>query len=117
MLGGNHIRGCIASRGPFEEVAGEQLAATVDQLLLAYNVQDPEVWVPIITRLADEAAGMLSPAKAVAFGNLDPRFYVKVCARGSIPLPSPSHVKGSAKVRLTVQVEKELNVASTRQAP
>lgn len=78
-------------------MAGEQLAATVDQLLLAYNVQDPEVWAPIITRLADEAAGMLSPAKAVAFGNLDPRFYVKVCARGSIRFPTPYHVKAFCK--------------------
>ena len=91
------IKGCIASRGPFEEVAGEQLAATVDQLLLAYNVQDPEVWASIITRLADEAAGMLSPAKAVAFGNLDPRFYVKVRARGSIQVPTPYHVTALCK--------------------
>lgn len=45
---------------------------------MAYNVQDADVWAPIITRLADEAAGMLSPGKAVAFGNLDPRFYIKV---------------------------------------
>ncbi len=68
----------VSDRGPFEEVAGEQLAATVDQLLVAYNVQEPDVWAPIITRLADEAASMLSPARAVAYGNLDPRFYIKV---------------------------------------
>ena len=67
--------------GRFEEVAGEQLAATVDQLLLAYNVQEPDVWAPIVKRLADEAAGMLSPGKAVAYGNLDPRFYIKVRAQ------------------------------------
>ena len=62
-------------------MAGEQLAATVDQLLLAYNVQEPGVWAPIVKRLADEAAGMLSPGKAVAYGNLDPRFYIKVRLR------------------------------------
>ena len=48
---------------------------------MAYNVQEPDVWAPIVTRLADEAAGMLSPAKAVAYGNLDPRFYIKVGVR------------------------------------
>lgn len=48
---------------------------------MAYNVQEPEVWAPIVTRLADEAASMLSPAKAVAYGNLDPRFYIKVGLR------------------------------------
>ena len=62
-------------------MAREQLAATVDQLLLAYNVQEPDVWAPIVKRLADEAAGMLSPGKAVAYGNLDPRFYIKVRLR------------------------------------
>jgi len=70
----------VSDRGPFEEVAGEQLAATVDQLLVAYNVQEPDVWAPIITRLADKAASMLSPARAVAYGNLDPRFYIKVAS-------------------------------------
>jgi len=50
----------------------------VDQLLVAYDVQDAFIWGPIITHLAEEAAAKLSPAKAVAFGNLDPRFYIKV---------------------------------------
>lgn len=59
-------------------MAEQQLAATVDQLLLAYGVQDAPVWGPIITHLAEEATSMLSPAKAVLFGNLDPRFYIKV---------------------------------------
>lgn len=45
---------------------------------MAYNVHEAKVWAPIVTRLADEAAGMLSPARAVAYGNLDPRFYIKV---------------------------------------
>ena len=45
---------------------------------MAYNVHEADVWAPIVTRLADEAAGMLSPARAVAYGNLDPRFYIKV---------------------------------------
>ena len=72
-------------RVPFEEVAEQQLAATVDQLLLAYGVQDAAVWSPIITHLAEEAASKLSPAEAVAFGNLDPRFYIK--AQGSSQAP------------------------------
>ncbi len=66
-------------RGPFTEVAEQQLAATVDQLLLAYGVSDAAIWGPIISHLAEEAAGKLSPALAVAYGNLDPRFYIKVC--------------------------------------
>ena len=62
---------------------------------MAYNVQEPAVWAPIITRLADEAAGMLSPARAVAYGNLDPRFYIKVGSFGEpgglpvLPVHSP----------------------------
>ena len=67
-------------RGPFEEVAEAQLGATVDQLLLAYGAQDAEVWSPIIARLAEEAASVLSPAEAVSHGNLDPRFYIKARA-------------------------------------
>ena len=67
-------------RGPFEEVAGAQLGATVDQLLLAYGVQDAHAWSPILARLAEEAAAALSPAEAVAHGNLDPRFYIKARA-------------------------------------
>ena len=79
-------------RVPFEEVAEQQLAATVDQLLLAYGVQDAAAWGPIITRLAEEAAGKLSPAEAVAYGNLDPRFYIKaraasVCCRLQVSCP------------------------------
>ncbi len=59
-------------------MAEQQLAATVDQLLLAYGVSDAATWGPIISRLAEEAVGKLSPALAVAHGNLDPRFYIKV---------------------------------------
>ena len=76
-------------RVPFEEVAERQLAATVDQLLLAYGVPDAPAWSPIIARLAEEAAAKLSPAEAVAFGNLDPRFYIK--ARLFLRAPSPPY--------------------------
>jgi hypothetical protein len=62
-------------------VAEQQLAAMVDQLLMAYGVAEAPVWGPILTRLAEEATTMLSPAQAVAFGNLDPRFYIKVMHR------------------------------------
>lgn len=69
---------CCLCRQPFIEVAEQQLAATVDQLLLAYGVSDAATWGRIITCLAEEAVGKLSPALAVAHGNLDPRFYIKV---------------------------------------
>ena len=59
-------------------MAEQQLAATVDQLLLAYGVSDAAVWGPILAHLAEEAVAKLSPALAVAHGNLDPRFYIKV---------------------------------------
>lgn len=67
-------------------MAEQQLAATVDQLLLAYGVPDAATWGPIISHLAEEAAGKLSPALAVAYGNLDPRFYIKVWVVACIPL-------------------------------
>jgi hypothetical protein len=68
-------------RGPFEEVAGQALGATVDQLLLAYGIADAATWAPILARLAEGAAAALSPAEAVAHGTLDPRFYIKACFR------------------------------------
>ncbi|BDA49325.1 probable 1-phosphatidylinositol-3-phosphate 5-kinase FAB1C [Coccomyxa sp. Obi] len=79
-------------RGPFTEVAEQQLAATVDQLLLAYGVSDAATWGPIISHLAEEAAGKLSPALAVAYGNLDPRFYIKVKKVAGVGTPADSSI-------------------------
>lgn len=36
-------------------------------------------WAPLVTQLAQEAAGHLSPSAMAAYGNNDPREYVKVC--------------------------------------
>ena len=56
----------------------------MDQLLLAYGVSDAAVWSPILSHLAEEAVAKLSPGLAVAHGNLDPRFYIKVCSAGTL---------------------------------
>lgn len=38
-----------------------------------------QVWLPILLQLVKEAANAVQPAAAAAFGENDPRFYVKVC--------------------------------------
>lgn len=35
-------------------------------------------WVPVISRLANEAAGLLSPSTMTAHGDIDPRNYIEV---------------------------------------
>lgn len=41
-----------------------------------------QVWLPILLQLVKEAANAVQPAAAAAFGENDPRFYVKVCLHG-----------------------------------
>lgn len=38
-----------------------------------------QVWLPILLQLVKEAANNVQPAAAAAFGENDPRFYIKVC--------------------------------------
>jgi hypothetical protein len=52
--------------------------ALVVQLLVAEGVGPVELWGPIVTRLAQQAAGLLSPQALATRGILDPRYYVKV---------------------------------------
>jgi len=40
-----------------------------------------QVWLPILLQLVDAASHAVQPAAAAAFGENDPRFYVKVCVR------------------------------------
>ena len=63
----------------FAEVAQQHLAAVVGQILRAEGAEDPEVWQPIVTRLALETAYAVLPSALAAFGVSDPRFYIKVC--------------------------------------
>lgn len=41
-----------------------------------------QVWLPILLQLVGEACNAVQPAAAAAFGENDPRFYVKVRATG-----------------------------------
>lgn len=38
------------------------------------------MWLPVLLELVKEAANAVQPAAAAAFGENDPRFYVKVSA-------------------------------------
>ncbi|EIE24976.1 hypothetical protein COCSUDRAFT_83669 [Coccomyxa subellipsoidea C-169] len=89
-------------RGPFTEVAEQQLAATVDQLLLAYGVSDAAVWGPILSHLAEEAVAKLSPGLAVAHGNLDPRFYIKVKKVAGVGTPGDSSIVNGVVCRKNI---------------
>lgn len=78
-----------ALRRPLESVGQAHMASLVAQLLLAEGILDVHSWCPVITSLACEAAATIQPSAMVAFGNNDPRFYVKVrCAGGFQSLKS-----------------------------
>jgi hypothetical protein len=68
----------LLNRQEFAPVADEHLQQLLWQLLQAEDVQQPDMWVPIVLRLVCEASRALLPAAAAAFGEQDPRFYVKV---------------------------------------
>lgn len=65
-------------RQDFAQAADQHLEHLLWQLLQAEEVQQPEAWLPIVLRLVCEASCALLPAAAAAFGEQDPRFYVKV---------------------------------------
>ena len=64
----------------FSKAADAHLELLLHQLLVAEDVADAERWLPIVLRLASDAAQCVLPAAAAAFGEQDPRFYVKASA-------------------------------------
>jgi hypothetical protein len=71
----------LLNRQEFARAADEHLQQLLWQLLQAEDVQQPDMWLPIVLRLVCEASRALLPAAAAAFGEQDPRFYVKVSGR------------------------------------
>jgi hypothetical protein len=70
----------LLNRQELARAADEHLQQLLWQLLQAEDVQQPDLWLPIVLRLVCEASKALLPAAAAAFGEQDPRFYVKVSA-------------------------------------
>lgn len=66
------------NRQEFAVAAEDHLQLLLWQLLQAEEVKQADVWMPIVLRLVTEASRALLPAAAAAFGQQDPRFYVKV---------------------------------------
>jgi hypothetical protein len=48
------------------------------RILCVVSVLTVQVWLPVLLGLVKEAANAVQPAAAAAFGENDPRFYVKV---------------------------------------
>eukprot|EP00775_Hariotina_reticulata_P003720 gene3720-3982_t len=76
----------------FSKAADEHLELLLHQLLVAEDVADAESWLPIVLQLASEAARCVLPAAAAAFGEQDPRFYVKVKRLPDMGSPADSCV-------------------------
>lgn len=53
-----------------------------------------QVWLPLLLQLVKEAANAVQPAAAAAFGENDPRFYVKVRQGGSDKHQQTSAIEG-----------------------
>jgi len=68
----------------FSKAADAHLELLLHQLLVAEDVADAERWLPIVLRLASDAAQCVLPAAAAAFGEQDPRFYVKASATSRV---------------------------------
>lgn len=66
-------------RAEFHVAADDQLEAVVAQMLRAEEVDEPEVWGPILCHLARESARTLSPMAAALQGQHNPNAYIKVC--------------------------------------
>lgn len=69
----------VRNRFEFAAAARAHLRLLIEQLLRAEEVGAWRAWAPVVERLAVEAAGTVQPAAAAQHGELDPRFYVKVC--------------------------------------
>lgn len=74
----------LLNRQEFARAADEHLQQLLWQLLQAEEVQQPDLWLPIVLRLVCDASRALLPAAAAAFGEQDPRFYVKVGKQGCV---------------------------------
>lgn len=70
----------------------EHLHAVIAQLLAAEAVSDIPTWLPVVVRLATEAARSLSPSAISARSVLDPRYYVHVKKVVDAQPPSASGV-------------------------
>lgn len=75
-----------------EAPALEHLHAVIAQLLAAEAVSDIPTWLPVVVRLATEAAQSLSPSAISARSVLDPRYYVHVKKVVDAQSPSASRV-------------------------
>eukprot|EP00879_Flechtneria_rotunda_P010433 GHRR01010909.1.p1 GENE.GHRR01010909.1~~GHRR01010909.1.p1 ORF type:complete len:2140 (+),score=1004.14 GHRR01010909.1:414-6833(+) len=84
-------------RQAFAKAADEHLQLLVRQLIVAEEVQAADAWLPIVVKLACQAARSLLPAAAAAYGQQDPRSYVKVKRLPGMGSPADSCVvKGVA---------------------
>jgi hypothetical protein len=68
----------VRARRELAAAAHAHLRALIKQLLRAEAVGGWRDWLPIVERLALEAAATVSPGSAAQHGELDPRYYVKV---------------------------------------
>jgi hypothetical protein len=75
----NGVHPLVATaRRAFAAASRRHLRLLVEQLLRAEDVAAWREWVPVLERLAIEAAATVSPSAAAAVGELDPRHYVKM---------------------------------------
>lgn len=98
-------------RSVFKASAEQHLAQLCLQLLQAEGVQQAEVWLPVVARLAWSAATAVSPSHMVAMNQADPRMHVKVGWVGRVRAPGfarPCRHKGLAQ--LAISVERQLAV-------
>ncbi|KAJ9529960.1 hypothetical protein QJQ45_023255 [Haematococcus lacustris] len=65
--GGRQLRVWELNRGLLAEAAQEHLARVVVQLLSSEAVAEPQVWCPLVTRLALEAVSAVDPFKALTY--------------------------------------------------
>jgi len=67
-----------ASRAAFLEASAGHVDAIVSQLLELEGAQIAKIWGPLLSRLAREAAGFISPAELRMSGDLDFRRAIKI---------------------------------------
>lgn len=73
-----YSRNSAASRAAFWNASAGHIDALAAQLLEAEGVQNAKLWVPLIARLARDAAGFISPAALESSGDFDLRNAIKV---------------------------------------
>jgi hypothetical protein len=78
------------SRAAFLDASAGHIDTVVAQLLESEGVQNAKIWGPLVSRLARDAAGFISPAELRTSGDLDFRRAIKikkVLYPGGIELP------------------------------